>query len=52
MDNLPSKLEKMWKTRHFKGAEQAFEDVAKGKKVESSGPSFFKKVEIEKTPVV
>jgi hypothetical protein len=52
MENLPSLLEKEWKARHFEGAEEAFEDVAKGKKFESSGPSFFKKAEIEKTPAV
>mmetsp|Transcript_12895 Transcript_12895/g.24214 ORF Transcript_12895/g.24214 Transcript_12895/m.24214 type:complete len:593 (-) Transcript_12895:759-2537(-) len=52
MENLPSMLEKVWKARHFEGAEQVFQDVANGKKVESGGPSFFKKVEIEKTPVV
>lgn len=52
MENLPSMLEKVWKARHFEGAEQAFQNVADGKKIESSGPSFFKNVEIEKAPVV
>jgi len=50
MEELPAELEKIWKTRHFEGAQKAFSDVAEGKKIES-GPSFFQKAEVESESV-
>jgi|AntRauTorckE5430_2_1112549.scaffolds.fasta_scaffold02570_4 hypothetical protein len=46
MEELPAELEKVWKTRHFEGAQKAFDEVASGKQIES-GPSFFQKAEVE-----
>eukprot|EP00551_Chaetoceros_affinis_P001737 CAMPEP_0203654004 /NCGR_PEP_ID=MMETSP0088-20131115/34172_1 /ASSEMBLY_ACC=CAM_ASM_001087 /TAXON_ID=426623 /ORGANISM="Chaetoceros affinis, Strain CCMP159" /LENGTH=617 /DNA_ID=CAMNT_0050514137 /DNA_START=93 /DNA_END=1946 /DNA_ORIENTATION=- len=46
MGDLPSHLEKIWKTKHFDDAEKAFSEAADGK-VFSSGPSFFQNAEVE-----
>ncbi len=48
MGDLPSHLEKLWKTKHFDDAEKAFADAADGKVV-SSGPSFFQNAKVEES---
>lgn len=46
MGELPSYLEKVWKTKHFTDAEKAFADKSKGKEFKS-GPSFFENAKVE-----
>merc|ERR1740139_1392064 len=42
MGDLPSQLEEVWKEKHFKDAEKAFEDAASGQTEKTPAASFFK----------
>jgi len=42
MEDLPKALEETWKSKHFEGAEKAFQDAASGQSVKAPAASFFK----------
>ena len=51
MKNLPSDLEKKWRTSHFKSSQEAFEKVDKEGRTMTAGPSFFKIAELDVAPL-